>query len=165
MVPRRILPPQVVCPKVFWPEVRLVVATEVMEVADRRLLQPSKTRLIQRVAKAFQAAQFVVESCDCGSVLRNLALRLEVKLQSGVMTARLEAESPAAKAVLLDNLPASRIVWRSRESSRAIRCRPDGPSTDRSTRLTARPAATFATARTTRSSVLRLACCGIIKHQ
>jgi flagellar hook-length control protein FliK len=66
-----------------------------------------QARLIQRVAKAFQAAE------SRGGELRLRlsppelgALRLEVKLQSGVMTARLEAESPMAKAVLLDNLPA-----------------------------------------------------------
>ncbi len=66
-----------------------------------------QARLIQRVAKAFQAAQ------SRGGELRLRlsppelgALRLEVKLESGVMTARLEAESPMAKAVLLDNLPA-----------------------------------------------------------
>lgn len=66
-----------------------------------------QARLIQRVAKAFQAAQ------TRGGELRLRlsppelgALKLEIKLQSGVMTARLETESSAAKEVLLDNLPA-----------------------------------------------------------
>lgn len=36
------------------------------------------------------------------------ALRIELTIQNGVMTARLEAETPAARNLLLDNLPALR---------------------------------------------------------
>lgn len=68
-----------------------------------------QARFVQRVAKAFQAAQ----DRD-GEVRLRLsppelgALRLEIKVQDGVMTARMEAESPDAKALLIDNLPALR---------------------------------------------------------
>jgi flagellar hook-length control protein FliK len=36
------------------------------------------------------------------------ALRLDVSVRDGALSARLEAETPAARAVLLDNLPALR---------------------------------------------------------
>ncbi len=68
-----------------------------------------RVRFIQRVARAFQTA-----SQRDGSVRLRLSppelgsLRLEVTVRGGVMTARLEAEHPAARTMLLDNLPALR---------------------------------------------------------
>lgn len=63
-------------------------------------------RLIQRVAKSFQAAhngdgelRLRLSPPELG------ALKLEIKLQSGVMTARVEAETSTAKSIILENLP------------------------------------------------------------
>jgi flagellar hook-length control protein FliK len=68
-----------------------------------------RIRFVQRVAKAFQSA------ADRGGPVRLRlsppelgALRLEITLRNGGMTARLEAETPAAKTLLLDGLPALR---------------------------------------------------------
>jgi flagellar hook-length control protein FliK len=66
-----------------------------------------QARFVQRVAKAFQAAQQ-----RGGELILRLSppqlgsLRLEVKVQAGVLTARVETETQSAKSVLLDNLPA-----------------------------------------------------------
>ncbi|MHB1035591.1 MAG: flagellar hook-length control protein FliK [Pirellulales bacterium] len=68
-----------------------------------------RVRFIQRVARAFQTA-----GDRDGSVRLRLSppelgsLRLEVTVRGGVMTARLEAEHPAARTMLLENLPALR---------------------------------------------------------
>jgi flagellar hook-length control protein FliK len=65
-------------------------------------------RLIHRVARAFAVAR------DGGEVRLRLsppelgALRLDVRVQDGVMVARLEAETSAARTALIDNLPALR---------------------------------------------------------
>jgi flagellar hook-length control protein FliK len=63
-------------------------------------------RLIQRVARAVEAA------AQRGGVLRLRlrppelgALQLEVTLQPGKLTARIETETPQARTILLDNLP------------------------------------------------------------
>ena len=68
-----------------------------------------RVRFVQRVAKAFQSA------ADRGGPLRLRlsppelgALRLEITVRGGAMTARLEAETPAARTLLLDGLPALR---------------------------------------------------------
>jgi flagellar hook-length control protein FliK len=66
-------------------------------------------RFVQRVAKAFQA----IGSKE-GSIRLRLrppelgSLRLELTVKNGSMTARLEAETSAARNALLDNLPALR---------------------------------------------------------
>ncbi|MCU0958803.1 MAG: flagellar hook-length control protein FliK [Pirellulaceae bacterium] len=63
-------------------------------------------RLLQRVARAIEAA------AERGGVLRLRlrppelgSLRLEVALEPGKLTARIETETPQARAILLDNLP------------------------------------------------------------
>jgi len=68
-----------------------------------------RVRFVQRVAKAFQSA------ADRGGPVRLRlsppelgALRLEITVRNGTMTARLEAETPAARSLLLDGLPALR---------------------------------------------------------
>lgn len=68
-----------------------------------------QARFVQRVARAFQAAQ----SRD-GEIQLRLSppelgsLKLEVKVQGGVLTARLEAETATARTLLMDNLPVLR---------------------------------------------------------
>lgn len=77
-----------------------------------------QARFIQRVAKAFEAAQ----SRD-GEIRLRLSppelgsLRLEVKVQGGVMTARIEAETSTVRSLLLDNMP----VLRERLAEQGIR--------------------------------------------
>lgn len=68
-----------------------------------------RVRFVQRVARAFQAL-----GQNRGAVRLRLhppelgSLRVEVTVQRGVMTARLEAETTTARNLLLDNLPALR---------------------------------------------------------
>ncbi|NUQ60999.1 MAG: flagellar hook-length control protein FliK, partial [Pirellulales bacterium] len=68
--------------------------------------QADRARFVQRVARAFESL-----GDRGGSVRLRLhppelgSLRLEVTVRSGVMTARLEAETPAAQAMLRENLP------------------------------------------------------------
>lgn len=68
-----------------------------------------RVRLVQRVARAFEAA-----GARGGTIRIRLhppelgALRLEVHVRNGAMTARLEVESNEARTVLLENLPALR---------------------------------------------------------
>ena len=69
-------------------------------------LEIDQTRFIERVARAFQAA----EGRDGVLRLRLSppelgALRLELKMHEGALTARVEAETPTAKALLLEHLP------------------------------------------------------------
>jgi flagellar hook-length control protein FliK len=73
-----------------------------VSVADR-------VRFVQRVARAFGSLG------DQGGTIRLRlhpaelgALRLEVTVHNGAMTARLEAETQAAQGMLLENLPALR---------------------------------------------------------
>ena len=68
-----------------------------------------QVRFVQRVARAFQVArdrggevQLRLSPPELGS------MRLEISVKSGVLTARLETETAAARTVLLDNLPALR---------------------------------------------------------
>ncbi|MDP7016073.1 MAG: flagellar hook-length control protein FliK [Pirellulaceae bacterium] len=70
---------------------------------------PDTARFVTRVARAFQAAQ-----ARGGEVRLRLhppelgALRLEVKMEGNSLTARIEAETSAARTALLDNLGALR---------------------------------------------------------
>ncbi len=77
-----------------------------------------QARFVQRVARAFESARnqdgqlrLRLSPPELGS------LRLEVKLQGGVMTARIEAETAAARTLLLESLP----VLRDRLSEQGIR--------------------------------------------
>ncbi|MBN2477102.1 MAG: flagellar hook-length control protein FliK [Pirellulales bacterium] len=71
--------------------------------------QVDRVRFVQRVARAFQAM-----GERNGSVRLRLsppelgALRLEISVRDGTLTARVEAESATARSLLLDNLPALR---------------------------------------------------------
>jgi flagellar hook-length control protein FliK len=71
--------------------------------------QADRVRFVQRVARAFEAAH------DRGGHVRLRlhppelgSLRVELTVRGGVMNARVEAESPAAQSLLLENLPALR---------------------------------------------------------
>jgi len=68
-----------------------------------------RARFVQRVARAFQAV-----GKSNGSIRLRLSppelgsLRLEITVRNGLLTARVEAETPTARNLLLDNLPALR---------------------------------------------------------
>ncbi len=71
--------------------------------------QTDQARFLQRVTAAFQSVgdrdgsvRIMLSPPELGS------LRLEVSVQNGAMTAHLQAETPAARNLLLDNLPALR---------------------------------------------------------
>jgi flagellar hook-length control protein FliK len=68
-----------------------------------------RVRFVQRVAKAFQSA------ADRGGPVRLRlsppelgSLKLEITVRNGAMSARMEAETPAARTLLLEGLPALR---------------------------------------------------------
>jgi len=69
--------------------------------------QVDQARFVQRVARAFRAI-----GQRSGSLRLRLSppqlgsLRLEITVRDGAMTARVEAETPTARNLLLDNLPA-----------------------------------------------------------
>lgn len=74
---------------------------------DTTSLSPQeRTRFVQRVANAFQAA-----SQHEGEIRLRLSppelgqLKLEISIKQGVLTARMEADTPEARQVLLENLP------------------------------------------------------------
>ena len=74
--------------------------------ASPELTQPDQLRLLQRVARAIEAAP------QRGGFLRLRlrppelgAMRLEVSLQGGHLTARIETETQQARNVLLEHLP------------------------------------------------------------
>jgi len=74
-----------------------------------RITDADQVRFLQRVARAFQTfgdrggqIRLRLSPPELGSLL------MEVKMDAGVMTARLEAETAAARTLLLDNLPALR---------------------------------------------------------
>ncbi len=79
------------------------------ELRSDGVSEVDRVRFVQRVARAFRAADE-----DGGQVRLRLnppelgALKLEITMKAGVMTAKLETETPAAKSMLLDNLPALR---------------------------------------------------------
>ena len=68
-----------------------------------------RARFVQRVAKAFQAM-----GNRSGSVRLRLSppelgsLRVDILVRNGMMSARVEAENPTARNLLLDNLPVLR---------------------------------------------------------
>jgi hypothetical protein len=70
----------------------------------------NRLRLVQRVARAFQSAN----AANDGSIKLRLSppelgsVRIEIKVDGGQMNARLDAETPAARDTLLENLPALR---------------------------------------------------------
>lgn len=73
------------------------------------LSEIDRVRFVQRVARAFHTLR------DQGGQLRLRlsppelgALRLDVTVRDGALSAHLQAETPAARAMLLDNLPALR---------------------------------------------------------
>jgi len=73
------------------------------------LSESDRARFVQRVTKAFQTAserggplKLRLSPPELGSV------KMEVSLRDGALSARLEAETPAARAALLENLPALR---------------------------------------------------------
>jgi len=78
------------------------VETEVVSTVDR-------ARFVQRVSGAIRSAndqdglvQLKLSPPELGS------LRIEISVKQGILTAKLETETAAARAVLLDNLPALR---------------------------------------------------------
>jgi flagellar hook-length control protein FliK len=75
----------------------------------RANVEVDATRLLTRVARAFTAAQerdgeirLRLSPPELGS------LRLDVRVQDGVLVARLQTETDAARTAILDNLPALR---------------------------------------------------------
>ena len=90
------------------PRSRLRAAVSVLEPSTNQpSVQIDSVRLLQRVARAFHAAQqqrdgeiqLRLSPAELGS------LRLQVQVVEGALTARVEAENPAARAALIDNLP------------------------------------------------------------
>ena len=77
--------------------------------AETNLSQADRVRFVQRVEQAFQDV-----NSQGGSVRLRLSppdlgsLKIEIKVTRGEMTARVEADSPSARNLLLDNLPALR---------------------------------------------------------
>jgi flagellar hook-length control protein FliK len=77
--------------------------------AETSLSQSDRVRFVQRVEQAFQDL-----NSQGGSVRLRLSppelgsLHIEIHVAKGEMTARVQAESPAARNILLDNLPALR---------------------------------------------------------
>jgi len=77
--------------------------------AETTLSQADRVRFVQRVEQVFQDL-----NGQDGSVRLRLSppelgsLHIEIKVAKGEMTARVEAETPAARNILLDNLPALR---------------------------------------------------------
>jgi flagellar hook-length control protein FliK len=121
-----------------------------------QLNEADHARFVQRVARAFQAAQnrdgeirLRLSPPELGS------LRLELKVQGGALTARIEAETTAARQLLLDNLP----VLRQRLAEQGVRVEqfdvdltdrqpgglPDGPANEQ--QRDTQPGAKFSHAR------------------
>ena len=77
--------------------------------ADTEADQAGRARFVERVARAFQSMRN-----RGGTVRLRLsppelgAVRLEISLHRGAMSARVEADNPTARNLLLDNLPALR---------------------------------------------------------
>ena len=70
-----------------------------------RISNAQQVRLVERVARAFRAAADGDRPIRLRLSPPNLgSLRLEVKVEGNVLTARIEAESAQARAVLLDNM-------------------------------------------------------------
>jgi flagellar hook-length control protein FliK len=83
--------------------------TSAAPAADTNLSQADRVRFVQRVEQAFQDL-----SGQGGTVRLRLSppelgsLHIQISLAKGELIARVEAETPAARNVLLDNLPALR---------------------------------------------------------
>jgi flagellar hook-length control protein FliK len=80
--------------------------TDVVNRGDRQLTEVERVRFVQRVSRAVQS------SVDRGGEVRLRlsppelgSLKVEIIVKQGVMNARLEAETPAARSLLLENLP------------------------------------------------------------
>ncbi|WP_460166317.1 flagellar hook-length control protein FliK [Thermostilla marina] len=79
------------------------------EVSNRQTVHVDRAKFVRRVAQAFEAA-----AERNGTVRMRLrppelgSLRLELHLRNGVMTARLEAETPTTQRLLVEHLPALR---------------------------------------------------------
>jgi flagellar hook-length control protein FliK len=77
--------------------------------AETSLSQADRVRFVQRVEQAFQDA-----NSQGGSVRLRLSppdlgsLKIEIKVSRGEMTARVEADTPSARNLILDNLPVLR---------------------------------------------------------
>jgi len=94
------------------PRIRLPadVLTQPVAASNRRSTPAINTKsLLTRVARAFAAAQerdgeirIRLSPPELGS------LRLDVRIQDGVMVARLQTETDAARTTIIDNLPALR---------------------------------------------------------
>jgi flagellar hook-length control protein FliK len=82
---------------------------EASDKSPPKLSPADASRFVNRVSKAFEAAQH-----QDGIVRIRLsppelgAMRIELSVQNGSLSARLETETSAARTVLLDNLPALR---------------------------------------------------------
>lgn len=77
------------------------------QASGAREIDPS--RLVQRVVRAFQTATTRGEPLRIRLHPPELgALKLEIKVQSGVMSARLETETHAARSILMEHLPTLR---------------------------------------------------------
>ncbi|WP_442484903.1 flagellar hook-length control protein FliK [Aeoliella sp. SH292] len=79
------------------------------ETPSHQMPQVDAQRFVSRVSRAFQVAenrggplQLRLSPPELG------ALKIELSIQQGTLTAKLETETAAAKSVLLDNLPALR---------------------------------------------------------
>jgi flagellar hook-length control protein FliK len=93
-------------PKVLLPEAARAAAHE---PAAARVTDADRLRFIQRVSRAFQAngnqdghLKIRLSPPELG------ALRLEITVRDGTVNAKLEAETPAAQQLLLENLPVLR---------------------------------------------------------
>ena len=79
------------------------------QAAETNISQADRVRFVQRVEQAFHDL-----NGQGGSVRMRLSppelgsLHIEITVTKGEMTARVEAETPAARNILLDNLPALR---------------------------------------------------------
>lgn len=77
--------------------------------SDSHMPTIDRARFVQRVANAFRSAQQ-----NDGQIQMRLSppelgsLKIEIAVRNGVLSANLEAETPDARRVLLDNLPALR---------------------------------------------------------
>ncbi|MGI9458131.1 MAG: flagellar hook-length control protein FliK [Aeoliella sp.] len=92
-----------------WPATEQTSTTATQESSLSDSPRVDAGRFVSRVARAFQAAEQ-----RGGTVQLRLsppelgAMKIELSVQQGVLTAKLETETAASKSLLLDNLPALR---------------------------------------------------------
>jgi flagellar hook-length control protein FliK len=90
------------------PGFNLLSRGSVQPSTSPQLSEVDRARFVQRVARAFEAAgeggqlRLRLSPPELGS------LRLDVSVRQGILTAHVEAETPQARLLLLDNLPALR---------------------------------------------------------